>query len=198
MPMVAFISFLRGSHKPFIRLKKPSKVVEIGCGSSTKVIQAALATNSTETHETAEHLCIEPYEHDWLDAYPGIRVIRQPLQSLDNDWSKELSEGDLLFIDSTHMIRPNDDVLFEYLKVIPTLSSGVYVHVHDIFSPRDYPAKWLVEDVRFWNEQYLLEATLMNTSRYQIIASLNFLFYQHRRALESACTLPLYAHGSVY
>jgi predicted O-methyltransferase YrrM len=152
----------------FIRDVNPQKVIEIGGGQSTKIIQLALRKNSNYF----EHYCIEPYEMEWLDNLAGINLIRGKIEDLDFEWSKELKPNDLLFIDSSHIIRPQGDVLFEYLEILPQLSKGVYIHIHDIYTPRDYPENILVSEVRFWNEQYLLEAILSNSNRYEVIASL--------------------------
>lgn len=157
----------------FVRLKKPSKIIEIGSGKSSQVIEAALKMNVKEGSKP-NFTCIEPFK-PWLKETEIIKIKRSKLEETSIDWSKELSEGDFLFIDSSHMIRPQGDVLYEYLEIIPSLSPGVFVHVHDIFSPRDYPESWLKTDVRFWNEQYLLEALMSNSNRYKIIASLNYL-----------------------
>jgi hypothetical protein len=85
------------------------------------------------------------------------------------------------------MIRPQGDVLAEYLEILPTLSSGVFVHVHDIFTPRDYLPEWIDTDVKFWNEQYLLEALLANSHRYKIVAALNFLSNNHSQEMKRVC-----------
>ena len=114
-------------------------------------------------------------------------MIRERVEKLDFDWATELGENDLLFVDSSHMIRPQGDVLFECLEVFPKLSKGVFVHVHDIFTPRDYPAKWIEEDVCFWNEQYLLEALLTHTDKFQVTGALNYLKHHHYDALSKAC-----------
>ena len=157
----------------FVRLKKSSKIIEIGSGKSSQVIEAALKMNMKEGFKP-NFTCIEPFK-PWLKETEIIKITRSKLEETSIDWSTELSEGDFLFIDSSHMIRPQGDVLYEYLEIIPSLSPGVFVHVHDIFSPRDYPESWLKTDVRFWNEQYLLETLLSNSNRYKIIASLNYL-----------------------
>jgi hypothetical protein len=97
-----------------------------------------------------------------------------------------LQEGDLLFIDSSHVIRPQGDVLCEYLELLPRLNPGVIVHIHDIFTPRDYLKEWVVDKVRFWNEQYLLEAFLSGNSSWKIVAALNFLRHDHYSELQRA------------
>ena len=169
----------------FLRLKKPSKIIEIGSGNSTKVIEAALKLNIKEG-SNPKFTCIEPYK-PWLKSTEHIKILRSKLEQTSLDWTKELSDGDFLFIDSSHMIRPQGDVLYEYLEVIPMLNPGVFVHVHDIFSPRDYPETWLKTDVKFWNEQYLLETLLSNSNRYKVIASLNYLAKDYFEELKKVC-----------
>ena len=170
----------------FIRHTRPAKIIEIGSGQSTRIASLAMAMNALEG-VSGNHVCIEPYEASWLDSFKGITLVRTPVEQCELDWATELSAGDLLFIDSSHMIRPQGDVLEEYLKIIPSLASGVYVHVHDIFTPRDYPSRWIKDHVFFWNEQYLLEALLSNQARYQVIAGLNFLYHNHKEELQRVC-----------
>jgi hypothetical protein len=86
-----------------------------------------------------------------------------------------LEEGDFLFIDSSHIIRPENDVLFEYFEILPALKKGVIIHIHDIFSPRHYLKSWVLDEYRFWNEQYLLEAFLCYNDSFEIVFSLNYL-----------------------
>ena len=171
----------------FIRAVKPKRIVEIGSGHSTRIARLALLKNLSETGVSAEHICVEPYEMKWLEELKEITVIRKPVEVCDLDWRTTLSDGDLLFVDSSHMIRPQGDVLTEYLEIFPLLSSGVYIHIHDIFTPKDYMQSWVVDLVRFWNEQYLLEALLSNTDRYEIVGALNYLKHHHYEALSRAC-----------
>jgi hypothetical protein len=170
-----------------IRLIKPNKIVEIGSGNSTKIAQLGLRQNNLETGEIYKHICIEPYEQPWLEKLSGLEVIRKKVEDVDFDWSKEICPGDLLFIDSSHVIRPQGDVLKEYLEIFPSLQSGVFVHIHDIFSPKDYLKPWLKDEVKFWNEQYLLEALLSNTNKYEVVAALNLLKHKHYSELKKVC-----------
>ena len=78
-------------------------------------------------------------------------------------------------------------MLKEYLEIIPKLKKGVYVHVHDIFTPRDYLDEWIRDEVYFWNEQYLLEALLSNTNKYEIVAALNLLYHNNFNELKIVC-----------
>ena len=169
-----------------IRRFKPRRVVEIGSGDSTKIAQLALRRNAEETGEVAEHVCVEPYEMPWLEQ-SGVRVIRAKVEDVGLELFAELGRDDLLFIDSSHMIRPQGDVLFEYLEVLPSLASGVLVHVHDIFTPRDYLQQWIHESVRMWNEQYLLGALMRNSDRYEVVAALNYLHHDDYARLAALC-----------
>jgi hypothetical protein len=157
-----------------LRNIKPNKVVEIGSGYSTLLSVIALEKNRTEGYET-ELTCIEPYEMDWLESVKGVNLIRKNVEDTDVAVFTSLGENDILFIDSSHIIRPENDVLFEYLELLPLIQKGVIIHIHDIFSPRHYPKMWLQEEFRFWNEQYLLEAFLYYNDSFEILYSLNHL-----------------------
>ena len=169
-----------------IRFFKPKNVIEIGSGNSTKIANKALIKNKSENKEDFSHICIEPYEMPWLGTL-DIRVIRNTLENCEIEIPDKLEENDLLFIDSSHIIRPQGDVLKEYLDIIPRLKSGVIIHVHDIFTPRDYLDQWIREDVLFWNEQYLLECLLSNNQRYEILGALNFIKHSNYSKLKKVC-----------
>jgi hypothetical protein len=174
-----------------IRHAKPKKVVEIGSGFSTLMAQAAIQKNISEDKTySCEHVCIEPYEMPWLEQLP-VTVIRKRVEDIEMSYFSKLSANDILFIDSSHMIRRDSDVLVEYLRILPTLKKGVFVHVHDIFTPRDYPVSWLKDHFLLWNEQYLLEAFLTQNSQFAIVGALNFLQHDHPKVLHKA--LPVLA-----
>ncbi len=166
-----------------IRLKKPARIVEIGSGFSTLMAIRAVKRNQADNPGyQCRQLCIEPYEKPWLER-TGVTVLRQRVEDAGKGLFAELAKDDILFIDSSHMIRPQGDVLFECLELLPALQTGVIVHVHDIFSPRDYPREWLVDEVKFWNEQYLLEAFLTCNRDWQVIGALNHLHHDHFQRL---------------
>ena len=169
-----------------IRHFKPKRIIEIGSGFSTKIAKHALDMNYYENSFKTLHICIEPYEHPLLESL-GVDILRKPVEDCDLSIFDQLEKGDILFIDSSHIIRPQGDVLTEYLQIIPRLKTGVIVHIHDIFSPRDYLDEWIRDDVYFWNEQYILEALLTNTERYQIVAALNYLKHEYYDLLSSVC-----------
>lgn len=170
-----------------IRAVKPKRIIEIGSGNSTLMAFRALKKNrENDADYRCEHICIEPYEQPWLEK-TGAKIIRERVEDIPLSFFAQLENSDILFIDSSHIIRPQGDVLHEYLQILPTLNPGVIVHVHDIFSPHDYPKAWLVDQVRFWNEQYLLEAFLTQNDHWGILGGLNYLRHRHFNELKAVC-----------
>lgn len=170
-----------------IRHYKPKKFIEIGSGHSTLMARNAIAQNVLDDPAYAcDHTCIEPYENKWLEK-TDIKILRVMVENADPALFTSLEAGDILFIDSTHMIRPQGDVLYEYLEILPQLKSGVIVHIHDIFTPKDYLTEWVLEQNRFWNEQYLMEAFLSNNKDFRIIGATNFLRHNHYDSFAEKC-----------
>jgi hypothetical protein len=171
-----------------IRLFRPRKIIEIGSGNSTLMAMNAIKKNlSVIDGYTCEHICIEPYEQKWLEN-TGVKVIREKVEDMDLGIFTGLKENDILFIDSSHMVRAQGDVLFEYLEILPLLQKGVIVHIHDIFTPKDYPEEWFGK--YFWNEQYLLEAFLSFNKDFRILGATNYLSHKYREEFSSKC--PIY------
>ena len=164
-----------------IMYHRPRRIVEIGSGYSTLIARAAI----DRLDHRCEHICFEPYEEPWLER-TGATIIREPVETADTGLFESLAEGDILFIDSSHVIRPGGDVLFEYLELLPRLRPGVLVHIHDIFTPRHYLSEWVHDEVRLWNEQYLLEAFLSMNDGYEIVLALNYLKHAHYDRMKAA------------
>ncbi len=168
-----------------IRIMKPRRIFEIGGGNSTLMAIRAIAQNrADDPNYTCQHICIEPYEMPWLEK-SAVSVIRRKVEDVELLFFAKLQENDILFIDSSHVIRPRGDVLFEYLELLPSLRKGVIVHIHDIFSPKNYPKQWLQDEVRFWNEQYVLEAFLTHNNVWKVIGALNYLHHHHYEQLKT-------------
>jgi hypothetical protein len=170
-----------------LRMLKPRMVIEIGSGFSTLLARLALDRNAAESGGArCRHLCIEPYEHPWLDK-SGLEVVRRRVEEVDPIIFSALGAGDVLFIDSSHVLRPGGDVVVEILQILPRLAPGVVVHVHDIFTPRDYPWDWLFEMHRLWNEQYVLEAFLSMNPSFEVMLGVQHLWHAARQDMEAAC-----------
>ena len=171
-----------------IRHFKPRTFIEVGSGHSTLMaIKALEQNNSQDAKHQCSHICIEPFENKWLEELP-IEIKREKVEDIELSYFDQLGEHDILFIDSSHMIRPQGDVLFEYLELLPLLKKGVVVHIHDIFMPRDYPDEWLNSGY-FWNEQYLLEAFLTQNRDYRIIGATNYLRHNHFTQFSDKCPI---------
>lgn len=161
-----------------IRKLKPKKMIEIGSGFSTRMSLCAFEKNKSQDDQYKyEFSCIEPYEHHLISSL-NVNLIKNKVEDIDIEFFKSLNENDILFIDSSHIIRPNGDVLYEIQNILPILNRGVIIHIHDIFTPNHYPFEWLKNHI-LWNEQYLVEAFLTNNNNYEIIGALNYLKHNH-------------------
>lgn len=167
-----------------VRERKPRKIVEIGCGESTRQAALARARNAEEGHP-CEHVGIEPFPGAAvrrLERESGLRLVEAPVQEAP----REVFEGcDLLFIDSTHIAAFGSDVVLEILDLVPRVAPGALVHWHDIFLPRQYPREWIEKDRLFWNEQFLVQAFLAFNSDFEIVWSASYMATRHRLVVEN-------------
>lgn len=158
-----------------IREIKPTKIIEIGCGYSTQIAALAIAQNQQEG-KTGKIICIEPYpEPQLVEANLDVELLIERVENIDLKIFEQLSPGDILFIDSTHTVKFGSDVCREILEILPTLTSGVWIHFHDIFFPYDYPPEWLIEKRLAWNEQYMVEAFLAYNSHFEVVIANHWL-----------------------
>lgn len=168
-----------------IRHLRPKNLIEIGAGNSTLMAQEAIAKNRAEGFP-CRHICIEPFENPWLEEL-GIEVVRERVERLPLSTFDILGPHDILFVDSSHTVRTQGDVLYEILELYGSLVSGVYVHVHDIFTPIDYSYNWVINKRKLWHEQYMLEAFLSFNTDFEIVCALNWLWMSHPKMLREAC-----------
>lgn len=148
----------------FIAELKPKRYIEVGSGNSTKVARRSIKDNGLN----CRIISIDPFPRASID-HLADTVMRKAFEELDNYKliTEEMEAGDILFIDNSHRCLPNSDVTVFFMEILPVLKKGVYVHVHDIYLPYDYP-----QDMcdRFYSEQYLLATALMaNPERYKIL-----------------------------
>ncbi|HSL54233.1 MAG TPA: class I SAM-dependent methyltransferase, partial [Pyrinomonadaceae bacterium] len=123
--------------------------------------------------------CIEPYPERLNGAGPSVELIQKRVEEIDVAFFSCLAANDILFIDSSHTVKFGSDVCYEFLEILPRLAPGVWVHVHDIFFPHDYPAEWLIERRLALNEQYLLEAFLSFNKQFQVALANYWLCLDH-------------------
>jgi len=176
-----------------IRAHRPARVLEIGAGWSTLLALRALRANRADGAE-GRLLSVEPYPREYVRAAigrePEVAELRDlPVQELPLDVFESLGAGDILFIDSSHVLRIGSDVQYEILEILPRLQAGVLVHVHDVFLPGEYPKEWVLgPEHRFWNEQYLLQAYLADNPRSAVVWGSSWMHRRHPEDLEKAFT----------
>jgi hypothetical protein len=171
-----------------IRHYKPKKIIEIGAGNSTYLAAQAITKNKEEFDIDAELIAIEPYPNDTLiNGFPGLsRLVKEKLQDVDLAEFSSLGENDILFIDSSHVLRIASDVQYEYLELLPRLNKGVIIHIHDIFLPAEYKRDWILDSHRFFNEQYLLQAFLAFNHSFEILFGNSLMHLKYPDELEKA------------
>ena len=113
----------------------------------------------------------------------NINLIKSEVQSVHLDNFKKLEAGDILFIDSSHVVKTASDVHFILFDVLPILKRGVFIHFHDVFYPFEYPKKWVLSGIN-WNEDYFLKAFLMYNDEFEIRLFSEYLHRFHDIAFE--------------
>lgn len=171
-----------------LRHLRPARVVEIGSGHTSALML-----------DTDERFLGGRTEFTFLDPNPervrgligpnraGVRVLAMPVQQLPLAEFDALQTGDVLFIDSSHVSKIGSDCNHLYFEVLPRLTAGVVVHIHDIFWPFEYPRHW-VDGGRAWNEAYLVRALLSDSRRYRVLCFGSYL--ESQAAAEWAAALP--------
>ncbi len=179
-----------------IRHAEPRRIIEVGSGFSSAV---TLDTNELFFANRIACTFIEPYPEGLLsillpDDRKRIELLQAGLQDVDLDRFRALEAGDILFIDSTHVAKIGSDVNYLFAEILPSLAPGVFVHVHDIFYPFEYPRPWVYEG-RAWNEAYLLRAFLAFNEGFEIVLFNTFLEHFHRPFFEQHMPLCLKNEG---
>jgi predicted O-methyltransferase YrrM len=166
-------SFGRGDAivlRAMINANRPRRIIEIGSGFSTACI---LDSASHAGIRDLQLTCVEPYPNRLNEILrcedrSRLELIEKVVQELPVDRVRELQKGDILFIDSTHVLKTGSDVHYELFHLLPNLSSGVIIHFHDIQFPFEYPDAWIFEENYSWNETYAVRAFLMYNEAFQI------------------------------
>jgi predicted O-methyltransferase YrrM len=171
-----------------VRRFKPRRIVEVGSGYSTHILCDALDRNAVETGSSPELTSIEPYPPEILNArLPRLTTrVERRVEQVDPSLFGRLQGNDILFIDSSHVIRYGGDVLFLYLEILPELNPGVVVHIHDIHLPDPYPRAYFEDNRYIWNEQQLLHAYLCHNDRVRVLMPCWLIHKKHDEAFQAA------------
>ena len=166
-----------------LQIIRPKHLIEVGSGYT-----------STITLDVNEYILDHRMEVSFIEPYPELlKSLLKPgdtpelsncgLQEIPLSYFERLDDGDVLFIDSTHVSKYGSDVNYLFFNVLPSLKKGVYVHLHDIFYPFEYPQGW-IEIGAVWNELYLLRAFLQYNNSFEIIWFQNMMDKVHRKEIE--------------
>jgi len=163
-----------------LRHLRPRRMIEVGSGYSSLV---TLDTNRLFFDNGIDFTCIEPYPEGFYSLIDeedkgNFKMIVSNLQDVDLDEFSKLEENDILFIDSTHVVKVDSDVNYVFSRILPALPKGVYIHFHDIFYPFEYPKEWIYDNFA-WNELYMLRAFLEYNDAFRIVAFNTYLEHFH-------------------
>ncbi len=179
-----------------LRLNKPRRFLEIGCGYSSL---ASMDVNDLFLGGTMDTLYVDPFPETLeklLDEADPYRQHIRPLalQDVPLDWFTELEAGDIVFIDSSHVLKTGSDVCDALFRVLPALAPGVIVHFHDVVYPFEYPPEWIRRENRSWNEVYALRAFLQYNRAFRILFFNSLVYRKYPR--ETAIHAPLCARNA--
>ncbi|MGD0709856.1 MAG: class I SAM-dependent methyltransferase [Bacteroidales bacterium] len=172
-----------------IRHFKPERIIEVGSGYSSAVM---LDTNELFFDNNIDLTFIEPNPEILFSLMKdadkkSTALIQSNVQSITLDNFEKLQKGDILFIDSTHVVKTGSDVNYILFEILPSLQSGVIIQFHDVFYPFEYPKSWVYKGYN-WNEAYFLKAFLMYNDKYEIKL---FSEYIHKHHKEAFMDMPL-------
>ena len=169
-----------------IRHFKPNRIIEVGSGYSSAVM---LDTNELFFNNEISLTFIDPFS-DRLNSLmseidkKNATIIEDNVQLISLDVFQQLQANDILFIDSTHVVKTGSDVNYILFEILPILQNGVLIHFHDVFYPFEYPKEWVVQG-RNWNEDYFLKAFLMYNNRFEIKLFPDYLHNHHKYAFKN-------------
>lgn len=180
-----------------MRHLKPTRIIEIGSGFSSAVM---LDTSERFLDGSVQLTFIEPHPerlYSLLTPHDRARaqIVEKRLQDVDFSIFGELRAGDIVFVDSSHITKIDSDVNHIFFQILPALERDVFIHIHDIFYPFEYPRSWVLDNGWFWNEAYLARAFLQYNTAFRIELFSSYLERFHRRALEEHMPLTLESPG---
>jgi len=181
-----------------LRELRPARMIEVGSGFSSLL---TADVNRRHLDGGLDFRCVEPFPRPFLrQGVPGItEVMVTKVQQLPGPWFAErLGPGDVLFIDSSHVVKTGSDAAHLYLQVLPLLAPGVVVHVHDVFLPHDYPRPWVLEDARSWSEQYLVQAMLVFGDTFEVLFGSAAAATMHPDLVADVLGGPVWGGGSLW
>lgn len=171
---------------------KPRRVIEVGSGFSSALM---LDVNECFYNNSIELTFIEPHPERLNSLIndadtKNVRLLENKLEETPVSIFQNLTKNDILFIDSSHVSKAGSDVNALIFDILPVIASGVYIHIHDIFYPFEYPKNWIYKGVS-WNEAYILRAFLQFNPKFEIILFTSYLVEHHKDKISDRLPLAL-------
>lgn len=164
-------------YRSLLKHVRPARLIEVGSGYSSAValdtrdeIGAPSSITFVEPHPAMLERVLRETDR------ASVRMLVDKVQNVSLDVFAELADGDVLFVDSSHVMKTGSDVQFLMQQVVPSLQSGVIVHFHDVFWPFEYPPGWAIDENRSWNEVYVLWAFLAYNPGFEIVFFNDYFF----------------------
>lgn len=180
-----------------LRKVRPQRLIEVGSGYTSSV---TLDTNDRFLGGQMQCTFIDPepqrlYSLLTEEDHKRTTIIPHQVQDVPLSTFEPLGANDILFIDSSHVSKADSDVNYLFLEVLPRLASGVWIHIHDVFYPLEYPRDWL-EDGRHYNEDYLLRAFLMYNHAFTMELFGSYIYTFHADEMKRLMPLTLNNPGA--
>ena len=110
-----------------LRHAQPQRVVEVGTGWSTCAmldvddlfLDGNLAITSIDPDPSRLRARMRPGDEQ------RVRILEQPVQAVALETFEALAAHDVLFVDSTHVLKTGSDVNHLLFEVLPRLAPGV-------------------------------------------------------------------------
>lgn len=170
----------------FLNHFSPQKIIDIGGGDTTGLMVDI--KNRCDCLSKMSVTAIQPNPHPVLEELhtsQSVKVLNNRVQDISLKVFEELNEGDIVFLDSTHVSKLGSDVNYIMFQVLPVLKKGVIVHVHDIYYTFEYPADYYSSG-KYWNEIYLWQAFLMHNTSYKILMFNSWLEHFYSKEVNDA------------
>lgn len=177
------------SYYCLLRDRKPSSVVEVGQGMSTRIAIAALERNAIETQVQPRFLSIDPYSRlmfsDLRAKHVRFQTLQKPIQEVPVEvLLSELGNDGIFFTDSSHVYKHGSDVWYLMHQVYTQLPVGTLLHIHDVVLPYPWLKSFYLDQKWFWNEQEMLESFLAFNEAFKIVLPVYWLHRNSERLVE--------------
>lgn len=159
----------------FMRHFKPARIIEVGSGFSSGLMLDVCAELLPHTELTF----VDPYSTTILDMVrkkpeASSLLVREEIQHVSPEKFNKLNANDILFIDTSHVLKTGSDLSTLFFTILPSLKDGVIIHIHDIWYPWEYPEK-MIREGRAYNEIYFVRSFLQFNRSFEIMFFSSYL-----------------------